>query len=188
MKFGYARVSTLEQNLQLQKDALEKAGCEKIFTDKISGAYSERPGLTQCKEILRKGDVLVVWRLDRLGRSLKDLIHLVNELEDTGIEFQSLTESINTKTSTGKLIFHVFAMLAEFERNLISDRTKAGIKAARARGRKGGRPCKLPLLKTQLLYQLYDERKLSINEICETIGISRPTLYSYMKKRNPAQK
>ena len=137
MKIGYARVSTHDQNLDLQKDALEKAGCQKIFVDEISGTVAKREGLEKAKEILRQGDVLIVWRLDRLGRSIRDLIDWVTSLEEEGIGFKSLQESIDTTTSSGKLVFHIFAALAEFERNLIRERTKAGLEAARSRGRRG---------------------------------------------------
>ena len=140
MKIGYARVSTYEQNLDLQTDALEKAGCEQVFHDQISGAKTKRPGFDEALSYLRSGNILVVWRLDRLSRSLKHLIETVNLLEEKGIGFQSLQESIDTTTSGGKLIFHIFGALAEFERNLIRERTQAGLAAARARGRKGGRP------------------------------------------------
>src|SRR5829696_3337023 len=140
MDVGYARVSTFDQNLDLQKDALKRAGCEKIFTDTMSGAKAERPGLVQALTFTRTGDVLVVWKLDRLGRSLKNLIDVVTKLETLGIGFRSITESIDTTTSGGKLIFHIFGALAEFERDLIRERTQAGLTAARARGRKGGRP------------------------------------------------
>ena len=134
MLIGYARVSTFDQNPDLQKDALEKAGCEKIFTDIISGTVSQRPGLTKIKEILRKGDTLVVWRLDRLGRSLKDLIDWMNYLDTEGVALRSLQESIDTSTATGKLVFHVFGALAEFERNLIQERTEAGLSAGPSQG------------------------------------------------------
>ena len=140
MRIGYARVSTHDQNLDLQKDALKKAGCEKVIVDVASGKKEKRSGLDRARDQLRKGDVLVVWRLDRLGRSLKHLIELMNEMEREGIGFCSLQESINTTTPGGKLVFHIFGALAEFERNLIRERTKAGLDAARARGRKGGRP------------------------------------------------
>ncbi len=183
MKIGYARISTTEQNLSLQMDALEKADCEKLFHDQISGAKTQRPGLDEALSYLRKGDVLVVWRLDRLGRSLKHLIELVNALEKRGIGFQSLQESIDTTTSGGKLIFHIFGALAEFERNLIQERTYAGLAAARARGRTGGRPKALDAKKTALLYRLYDEKKHSIQEICELVGVSKSTLYSYLRER-----
>ncbi len=133
MLIGYARVSTHDQNLDLQQDALQKAGCEKIFLDELSGATAARPGLQQAMDALREGDVLVVWRLDRLGRSLRNLIDLVGQLDETKIGFRSLQEAMDTSTSGGKLIFHVFGALAEFERNLIRDRTQAGVSAARAR-------------------------------------------------------
>jgi DNA invertase Pin-like site-specific DNA recombinase len=183
MKIGYARISTNEQNLSLQVDALEKANCEKIFHDQISGAKTKRPGLNEALTYLRDGDVLVVWRLDRLGRSLKHLIELVNNLEEQGIGFQSLQESIDTTTSGGKLIFHIFGALAEFERNLIQERTQAGLAAARARGKTGGRPKALDTKKTELLYRLYDEKNHSIQEICDLISVSKTTLYSYLRER-----
>ena len=190
MLVGYARVSTDDQNLALQKDALEKAGCKKIFSDKMSGAGAERPGLQDALDYLRNGeDTLVVWRLDRLGRSLKNLIELMNLLEERGIGFQSLQESIDTTTSGGKLIFHIFGALAEFERNLIRERTRAGLAAARARGKKGGRQKMLDKEKTERLYKLYDEtnvdgsRKYAIKEICEMMGISRSSLYRYLRQR-----
>ena len=140
MYVGYARVSTQDQTLDLQKDALKKIGCTKIFTDTASGAQAERKGLEEALEFLREGDTLVVWRLDRLGRSLKHLIETITNLNKRKIGFQSLTESIDTTTSNGRLIFNIFASLAEFERDLIRERTKAGLAAARARGRVGGRP------------------------------------------------
>lgn len=183
MKIGYARVSTLEQNLDLQIDALTKAGCEKIITDEVSGSVADRPGLTKLKEQLRKGDTLVVWRLDRLGRTLKHLIEWVNELEGQGIGFRSLQETIDTTSSSGKLIFHIFGALSEFERNLIRERTQAGIEAARARGRQGGRPKKLGKDKRQLVADLYKARKHSVAQICEMTGISRPTLYKYVREK-----
>jgi len=172
MKIGYARVSTYEQNLDLQTDALEKVGCEQVFHDQISGAKTKRPGFDEALSYLRSGDVLVVWRLDRLGHSLKHLIETVNLLEEKGIGFQSLQESIDTTTSGGKLIFDIFGALAEFERNLIRERTQAGLAAARARGRKGGRPKSLDKKKREWLYRLYDEKQHSIQEICELVGVS----------------
>lgn len=183
MKIGYARVSTVEQNLSLQTDALEKAGCKKVFHDQMSGAKTTRPGLDEAFSYLRSGDVLVVWRLDRLGRSLKHLIETVNLLEEKGIGFQSLQESIDTTTSGGKLIFHIFGALAEFERNLIRERTQAGLAAARVRGRKGGRPKSLDKKKREWLYRLYDEKQHPIQEICELVGVSKSTLYAYLRKR-----
>src|SRR5215217_3614178 len=139
MFVGYARVSTTDQTLDLQHDALTKAGCTKIFTDTASGAQAERKGLTEALSYVRAGDNLVVWKLDRLGRSLKDLIARITELNDRKIGFKSLTEQIDTTTSGGKLIFHIFGALAEFERDIIRERTNAGLEAARARGRRGGR-------------------------------------------------
>ena len=184
MLVGYARVSTIEQNASLQVDALKEAGCQRIFRDKVSGAKEERPGLYDAIDFLRKGDSLVVWRLDRLGRSLKHLIETVAQLEERGIGFRSLQESIDTTTSGGRLIFHIFGALAEFERNLIRERTMAGLKAARARGRKGGRPKALKdPSKIELLYKLYDEGNYSIKEICRIHRISRSTLYTYLRQR-----
>lgn len=184
MLVGYARVSTHEQNLALQTDALKQAGCRRVFHDKVSGAGSERSGLKAALDYVRKGDTLLVWRLDRLGRSLRDLIEIVAGLEKRGIGFKSLQESIDTTTSGGRLIFHVFGALAEFERNLIRERTKAGLAAARARGRKGGRPKTLDTEKRDLLYRLYDERRYTIKEICRILGISKPTLYTYLQQRD----
>jgi len=140
MLIGYARVSTHDQNLDLQKDALEKAGCEKIHVEKASGKSSNRPELRKVMNYLREGDTLVVWRLDRLGRSMKHLVELVTQMDEKEIGFRSLTEAMDTSTSGGKLIFHIFGALAEFERNLIQERTQAGLAAAKARGRIGGRP------------------------------------------------
>lgn len=181
MLIGYARVSTDDQNLDLQKDALKKAGCQKIFVDKVSGSTSERKGLTRALDTLREGDTLVVWRLDRLGRSLKHLIELISELEQKEIHFSSLQEAINTTTSSGKLFFHIFGALAEFERNLIVERTKAGLTAARSRGRKGGRPLTLDSKQQQLAISLYNEGNHTIQTICHNLGISKPTLYHYLK-------
>jgi DNA invertase Pin-like site-specific DNA recombinase len=177
MLIGYARVSTYEQTLNLQQDALHKAGCSKIFTDTASGAKTERKGLEAALTYVRKGDTLVVWRLDRLGRSLPHLITTMTSLEERGIGFKSLTENIDTTTSGGKLIFHIFGALAEFERNLIKERTQAGLTAARARGRNGGRPKALTSKQLGIAQSLYDDPKNSIAEICRTLKISKPTLY-----------
>ena len=187
MLIGYARVSTHDQNLDLQRDALKEVGCGQVYEDQASGAKTDRPGLEEALSHLREGDTLVVWRLDRLGRTLKHLIETVADLEERGVGFRSLQESIDTTTSTGKLIFHVFSALAEFERDLIRERTMAGLKAARARGRKGGRPRKLDAAKTKLLYQLYDEREHPVREICRLLGISKPTLYDYLGRRTEAR-
>lgn len=183
MLIGYARVSTVDQNVTLQTDELKKAGCEKIFRDKVSGAKSDRPGLQEAIDFLREGDSLVVWRLDRLGRSLKHLLETVSLLEERAIGFRSLQEAIDTTTNGGRLIFHIFGALAEFERTLIRERTLAGLRAARARGRKGGRPRALDTKKTELAYRLYDERKHSMKEICQILSISKPTLYAYLNQR-----
>ncbi len=182
MKIGYARVSTVEQNLGLQADALLDAGCEKTFQDKISGATKERPALKDAINFMRAGDCLVVWRLDRLGRSLKDLIEIVESLEQNKVGFISLQEGFDTTTSGGKLIFHIFGALAEFERNLIRERTAAGLQAARARGKFGGRPEKLCDNKISILRKMYESKQHTIKEICETMGISKPTLYRYINK------
>ncbi len=184
MQVGYARVSTHEQNLDLQRDALQKAGCEKIFQDTVSGIASARPGIKDAISFLREGDTLIVWRLDRLGRSLKHLIKLVAMLEEKQISFVSLKETINTTNPSGKLIFHIFGALAEFERDLISERTKAGLAAARARGKKGGRPSKHNETDRKMIVDLYNGRKHSVKGICETFKISKPTLYNYLKEFN----
>ena len=184
MLIGYARVSTHDQNLDLQKDALEKAGCKKIYVEQMSGSSRIRPELEKTLEMLRNGDTLVVWRLDRLGRSLKHLIELISKLEQREIGFKSLMESMDTTTSGGKLIFHIFGALAEFEHNLIKERTSAGLAAARARGRNGGRPLKLDEKKRGLAIKLYNERERSIKEICQIMGVSKPTLYSYIHKHD----
>jgi DNA invertase Pin-like site-specific DNA recombinase len=181
MLIGYARVSTHEQTLNLQQDALTKAGCTKIFTDTASGAKTERIGLDEALNYVRKGDTLVVWRLDRLGRSLPHLITTLTGLEERGIGFKSLTENIDTTTSGGKLIFHIFGALAEFERNLIRERTTAGLVAARERGRIGGRPKVLTARQLSIAQSLYDDPKNSIPEICWTLKISKVTLYRYIK-------
>jgi len=181
MLIGYARVSTDDQNLDLQKDALTSAGCERIIEDKISGAKADRPGLKAAIDYARAGDTLVVWRLDRLSRSLKDLIELVSVLNSKGIDLKSLHESIDTSTSSGKLIFHIFGALAEFERNLIRERTNAGLSAARARGRKGGRPKTLDEDQRALAVKLYNEKQHSVVQICKMLGISKPTFYKYIR-------
>jgi DNA invertase Pin-like site-specific DNA recombinase len=182
MLIGYARVSTLDQTLALQQDALTAAGCEKIFTDKASGSQTDRPGLSDALWQLRKGDTLVVWRLDRLGRTLEHLIETIRHLESQGIHFKSLQEQIDTTTSGGKLVFHVFGALAEFERDLIRERTHAGLAAARARGRMFGRPKALPVSprKVAQLQTLAKDERTTVGEICHTLGISRATYYRYI--------
>ena len=180
MLIGYARVSTHDQTLDLQKDALEKIGCTKIFTDTVSGATTEREGLDEAINYVREGDSLVVWKLDRLGRSLKHLIETVAQLNSRKIGFKSITENIDTNTSGGKLIFHIFGALAEFERDIIKERTNAGLQAARARGRLGGKPKALTTKKQSIAQALYDDKNNSIDEICKTLNISRATLYRYI--------
>ena len=187
MNIGYARVSTKEQSLDLQLDALNSAGCEKIFAEQIGATKANRPELSKLIEQLRKGDVVVVWKLDRLGRSLRDLISLVSNFQDKGVGFKSLQDNIDTTTSSGRLIFHLFAALSEFERDVISERTKAGLKAARARGRKGGRPAGLSKTaqdKATIAESLYKEGTKTVAEICDYLDISRPTLYRYLRYRD----
>jgi DNA invertase Pin-like site-specific DNA recombinase len=179
---GYARISTEDQNLDLQRDALARAGCTQIYEDRKSGAKTELPGLMLALEVVRAGDQLVVWRLDRLGRSLSDLIGLIRTLDDRGVEFRSLTEGIDTSTINGKFTFHLFAALAEFERALIRERTQAGLAAARARGRKGGRPKSLDPEKRRHAVALYRGKQHTIAEICRLMGISKPTLYNYLEE------
>ena len=170
--------------LTLQIDALAEAGCEQIFQDQVSGIVKTRPDLNQALNFARTGDTLVVWRLDRLSRSLRDLIETVTLLESRGIQLKSLHESIDTASSSGKLIFHLFGALAEFERNLIKERTVAGLQAARARGRKGGRPTSLDADKQKLAVNLYNEKNHSVNQICQMLGVSKPTLYKYVRMGN----
>lgn len=184
MKIGYARVSTDDQRMDLQRDALTAAGCEKVFTDTASGAKAARPGLDEALSYARKGDVLVVWRLDRLGRSLPELVKIVGELEAAGVGFESVTERIETSSAAGRLVFHVFAALAEFERRLIVERTHAGLEAARARGRKGGRPA-LPSEKVAAIQAMAAGNR-SVTEICKALKIGRSTLYKYAPRSRAA--
>ena len=179
MLIGYARASTEEQNPDFQSDALKSASCEKIFTDQISGTKARRPGLEEALSHLRAGDTLVVWRLERLGRSLRHLIDIVTTLQEQGVGFKSLTEAIDTTTSGGKLVFHIFGALAEFERELIRERTHAGLRAARARGRNGGRRMKLTAKQLKIARQLYNA-KTPVKDICKTLGIGRTTFYRYL--------
>ena len=182
MLIGYARVSTDDQNLDLQRDALKGAGCQRVFEDMASGAKADRTGLAALMTVLRAGDTVIIWRLDRLGRSLKNLIELVERLESAKVGLRSLQENINTTTSGGRLIFHLFGALAEFERNLIRERTQAGMAAARVRGRMGGRPKRLDPAKLALALRLHHEDKHTIKEICQMMGISKSTLYNYLAK------
>jgi len=177
---GYARVSTTDQNPDLQIDALKTAGCYRLFVDHASGTLDERPELTRVLDQIRPGDSLVVWKLDRLGRSLRHLIDTVGDLQQRGIGFRSLQESIDTTTPTGKLVFHLFGALAEFERDLIRERTLAGLTAARARGRLGGRPSSMTPQKLAIARQLYDGRQHTVAAIAETLGVSRATIYRHL--------
>jgi len=177
---GYARISTLDQNPRLQTDALEAAGCYRVFTDRASGALEERRELAKLLDQARLGDTVVVWRLDRLGRSLRHLIDTVNALAEREVGFRSLTESIDTTTSGGKLVFHIFGALAEFERELISDRTRAGLMAARARGRHGGRPTVMPADKLAAARQMYDSKQYTVVAIAQVLGVSRASIYRHL--------
>lgn len=186
MRIGYARVSTKDQNLALQVDALKKANCDRVYEEVVSGAKADRPVLNDVLANLRAGDVLVIWKLDRLGRSLKNLVHLANDLLERKVGLISLNDPIDTTTPQGRLVFNIFASLAEFERDLIRERTQAGLDAARARGRKGGRPSglsKQAQTTAMAAETLYKEGKLSIREICDQLHISKPTLYSYLRHR-----
>jgi DNA invertase Pin-like site-specific DNA recombinase len=180
MLIGYARVSTAEQSVHLQQDALTAAGCERIYTDVASGARTERSGLEEALGHLRPGDALVVWKLDRLGRSLRHLIDLVNALHARQVGFRSLQESIDTTTPGGKLVFHVFGALAEFERDLVRERTQAGLSAARLRGRKGGRPRAMNETQIAMARAMLADREKPIAEICAALRISKATLYRYL--------
>src|SRR5258708_6573603 len=187
MKIGYVRVSKQEQHEALQIDAMKEAGCEKWFVDKITGSKAERKGLDEALAYLRPRDTFVVWKLDRAGRSLTHLIELLKGLKERNIEFVSITEQIDTTTPGGKLIFHLMGALAEFERDLIRERTNAGLVAARARGRIGGRPKKLATNgKVALARRLFADPNQSIPEICSTLEISRSTLYRYVKEATPS--
>lgn len=179
---GYARVSTEDQDLSLQIDDLQTAGCEKIFSDIISGVKSERTGLNDCLSYLKTGDTLIVWRIDRLGRSLQHLVSVVNDFKDRGIKFKSLNDgAIDTTTASGELVFNIFASMAQFERRLIQERTKAGLKAARARGRIGGRKAiAKDNVKVLAAKSLHAENNKSIGEICSALDISRATFYRYL--------
>ena len=181
MLIGYARVSTTDQTLDLQRDALKNAGCTQTFTDTVSGGTTDRPGLAEAFSHLREGDTFIVWRLDRLGRSLKHLIETVTTLKNQGVAFKSLTENIDTSTATGTLVFQIFGALAEFERNLITERTVAGLEAARVRGRKGGRPRQNSESgRIAFAKRLYHDQRLSIPEILKTLNVSKATLYRWL--------
>jgi DNA invertase Pin-like site-specific DNA recombinase len=177
---GYARVSTQDQHVDMQHDALLETGCEKVFVDTASGAATDRPQLAAALDYLREDDVLVTWRLDRLGRSLKHLVQVVADLEERGVGFRSLNESIDTTTPTGKLVFHIFCALAEFERDLIRERTMAGLAAARSRGRMGGRKPSLGPKKVKVARQMYEAGDSTVAEIAKVLGVSRATIYRHL--------
>lgn len=179
MLIGYARVSTQDQNLELQRDALTAAKCERIFEDKASGAKAARPGLMEAISFMRPGDTLVIWKLSRLGRSIKQLIETVQLLQEKGIELKSLNESIDTATATGKLLFHIVAAFAQFERDNMIENTRAGLDAARARGKNGGRPKALDEKKAAMARELRKDPGRTVKEICEVLKISRATFYNY---------
>jgi DNA invertase Pin-like site-specific DNA recombinase len=179
---GYARVSTTDQDAALQIDALTGAGCFRIFTDKASGSLESRPELDKLLDQIRPGDTLVVWRLDRLGRSLRNLIDQITALHERGIGFKSLQETIDTTSSGGRLVFHVFGALAEFERDLIRERTNAGLAAARARGRNGGRPALLTKDKLTTAKRLYEQQEMTVAKIGEVLGVSRSTVYRSLRQ------
>lgn len=177
---GYARVSTLDQNLDLQTDALRASGCTKLFVEKASGASTERPELARALEYVREGDVLVVWRLDRLGRSLRHLLDVVHGLGEAGVQFKSISDGIDTTTSAGKLMFKIVGAIGEFERELIVERTQAGLAAARARGRVGGRPSTATPAKLARAKRLLTEGHLTTEEVARAVGTSRATLYRWL--------
>jgi DNA invertase Pin-like site-specific DNA recombinase len=182
---GYARVSTAGQDLALQRDALERAGCDRIYDDTGSGSVRHRPELDACLDYLRAGDTLVVWRLDRLGRSLRHLIETIGDVEQRSVGFRSLTEGLDTTTAAGRLTLHIFAALAEFERALVLERTRAGLEAARARGRLGGRPTMMSVEKLSAARALRESGELTMEEIASLLGVSRATLYRRLLVREP---
>nr|WP_144164727.1 recombinase family protein [Bifidobacterium catenulatum] len=183
MTYGYARVSTGGQTTDLQRDALEKAGCNRIFIDVASGAKAHRPELDHMLDLLREGDTVVVWKLDRLGRSLQTLVELINNFDTRGVQFRSLTEAIDTSTPGGTLIFNIFGSLAQFERDLIRERTRAGLEAARARGRTGGRPASLNEKQIKEVRRLYESRSVTVDQIAKMMNVGRATIYRYLKKQ-----
>ena len=181
MKVGYIRTSKKDQNPELQRRELEAFGCGKFFEEQISSRKADRPELRAAMEFCREGDELVVWKLDRFGRSLQELIGLVNELNERGVEFVSLRESLDTTTPGGRLVYHVFGAVAEFERDIIQERTMAGLEAARARGRKGGRKPVMNEKKIALASKLMRDRETPMSEVCEAVGVSKATIYRYLK-------
>ena len=179
MLIGYARVSTQDQNLELQLEALRQAGCQKVFEDQVSGTRVERPGLAKAREMLREGDTLVVWKLDRLGRRVKQLVDLVGELQQQGVQFKSLTDAIDTGTPSGRFFFHVMASLAEMERDLIVERTRAGLEVARQLGHKGGRKPKMTASKIESARKLLASG-MPPRDVAQNLGVSVPTLYRWL--------
>lgn len=188
MLIGYARVSTQDQNLDLQVEALEKNGCDRIYQEIVSGIKAEREALNEALSYLRTGDTLVVWRLDRLGRSLKQLIELINSLQEREVGFKSVVEAIDTTTPTGQFFFHITGAFAELERNLIRERTRAGLASARARGRKGGRPKALDLETFRMALVLYNEKNTTVANICKRFNISKRTFYRYLEEHRTMEK
>src|SRR5215217_6148019 len=186
MLVGYARVSTQEQDLALQLDALRAAGCEQLFEEKASGAQRERPALQAALAYMRPGDTLVVWKLDRLARSLKQLVETVEELGGCGVGLRSLTEAIDTTSPGGKLVFHLFAALAEFERGVIRERTLAGLRAARARGRTGGRPPALKAKDLAVARALLQDPEITVREVARRLGVAASTLYRHLPRARTA--
>lgn len=184
MLVGYARISTSDQSFDLQVDELEKAGCEKIFKEAVSGAKAERKALNDALAYVRPGDTLVVWRLDRLGRSLKHLIEVINGLHNREVGFKSLVDAIDTLTPTGQFFFHITGAFAELERNLIRERTRAGLKAARARGRSGGRPKAIDPKTFKMALEIYNSKKTTVGEMCKRLGIAKRTFYRHLELRN----
>lgn len=187
MLIGYARVSRTDQELRLQLDALTEAGCIKIFEEKVSGKDRSRPELDAMLAMLRPGDTVVVWKLDRIGRSMKHLIELMEFFDKNEVNFVSLQEKIDTSTATGRMLFHIMAALAQFEREMIQERTQAGLSAARARGRVGGQP-RIQKKKIEQALKMYDSKEFSVKEICDTVGISKATLYRYDRERKAKSK
>ncbi|MGB3954230.1 MAG: recombinase family protein [Brooklawnia sp.] len=181
---GYARVSTSDQDASLQVDALKAAGCYRVFVDTVSGALEHRPEFDKVLDQLRPGDTLVVWRLDRLGRSIRHLIDQLRALDERGVGFRSLQETIDTTSSGGRLVFHVFAALAEFERDLIRERTNAGLAAARARGRTGGRPSSLSPAQIKAARRMYEQNEMTVAQIGDVLGVSRTTIYRALNRQS----
>lgn len=181
MKIGYARISTPDQKLDYQIDLLNKHGCEKILTDQMTGSLIKRPGLDTLRQVVRSGDQVVIWKFDRLGRSVKDLVEIFNEFKNGGVQLVSLTEGIDTSTPMGQYTFHLCAAMAQMELDTMRERRQAGMALARARGRLGGRPKKLDKDQVEVAHKMYDSRQFSVDQICSSLGISRPTLYKYLR-------